>query len=199
MSGINAVMARINQIQSMASRVGGGFGMTLDATIAASTPATQGGVPAVADPQIADAANTELIGDPTPLPTGSGRWQAAIERAADANDIDPTLLNALVWVESDFDPNAVSHAGAIGLAQLMPDTAAGLGVDPYDPAQNLEGGARFLSAMIDRFGRTDLALAAYNAGPARVSAMYDGGPGVPVAEGYVTAVLNRYEQLGGTP
>jgi soluble lytic murein transglycosylase-like protein len=133
------------------------------------------------------------------LPAGAARWQAAIDRAAAAEGIDPKLLTAVVWVESGFTPDAVSHAGAIGLAQLMPGTAELLGVDPYDPEQNLAGGARFLREMIDRFGRVDLALAAYNAGPARVAREHDGGPGVPVSAGYVETVFDRYRQLGGTP
>jgi soluble lytic murein transglycosylase-like protein len=197
-TGISEVMSRISQIQSMASGVGAGFGMTLHGAVSASTDAATT-TESSADPTYEARSNSvDIIGEPTPLPGGAGRWQAAVERAASANGIDPKLLTALVWVESGFDPNAVSSAGAIGLAQLMPDTAEGLGVDPYDPEQNLEGGARFLAAMIDRFGRTDLALAAYNAGPAKVASLHDGGPGVPVAEGYVSAVLDRYEQLGGT-
>jgi soluble lytic murein transglycosylase-like protein len=198
MTGVSSVMARISQIQSIASQVGGGFGSTLQATIGATPAASEEDVPVTTGS--VESTQVDLIGEPTPPPAGAGRWQAAIERAAAANGIDPKLLTAVVWVESGFDPNAVSHAGAIGLAQLMPATAEGLGVDPYDPEQNLEGGARFLSAMIEKFGgRTDLGLAAYNAGPARVASLYDGGPGVPIAEGYVSAVMNRYEQLGGTP
>jgi soluble lytic murein transglycosylase-like protein len=82
----------------------------------------------------------------------------------------------------------------------MPATAEMLGVDPNDPEQNLAGGARYLSDMIDRYdGRLDLALAAYNAGPTRVSQMWDGGSGVPISGAYVQKVLDRFQQLGGTP
>lgn len=127
------------------------------------------------------------------LPDRGKSWVPEIENAAGAHGLDPRLLAALVWVESAFKPTAVSRAGAIGLAQLMPGTAAGLGVDPHDPAQNLEGGARYLSQMIDRFGRVDLALAAYNAGPGRV----DNGT-APLGPGSYTAnVLDRYHRLGG--
>lgn len=199
MTGVSHVMSRISQIQSMAQRVGGGFGATLEAAIGSSPAAASQQTAAHSSSRIRTESPTAGVdvGD-AQLPAGAARWQGSIERAATRNGIEPRLLTALVWVESNFKPEAVSHAGAIGLAQLMPDTANQLGVDAYDPEQNLDGGARFLAAMIDRFGRTDLGLAAYNAGPARVASLYDGGAGVPVAEGYVSAVLNRYEQLGGT-
>ena len=106
----------------------------------------------------------------------------------------------MVWTESDFVPDAVSTAGAIGLAQLMPATAEMLGVDPNDPEQNLTGGARYLSDMIERYdGRLDLALAAYNAGPTTVSRLWDGGSEVPISGQYVQKVLDRFQQLGETP
>ena len=92
-----------------------------------------------------------------------------IRHAAEANEIDPALLAALVRVESNFDPRAVSHAGAQGLGQLMPATGAELGVtDPFDPHQNLAASARYLAEQLRTFQSTRLALAAYNAGPARV-------------------------------
>ncbi|MEX2503887.1 MAG: lytic transglycosylase domain-containing protein [Egicoccus sp.] len=86
--------------------------------------------------------------------------------------------------------------GAVGLAQLMPGTAAGLGVNPYDPHQNLDGGARFLAAQLDTFGRADLALAAYNAGPGRVKAV-GGIPRIVETQLYVVRVLGRYRSLTG--
>lgn len=132
----------------------------------------------------------------SPLPAGAARWEEEITRAADAAGVDPRLLTALVWSESGFDPAAVSPAGAVGLSQLMPATAEGLGVDPTDPAENLAGGARYLSDLISRFGGVELALAAYNAGPGRVAAA---GTVPSVAEGYVRTVLDRYRSLGGSP
>ncbi len=193
--GVSGVMARVGQIQSLVGRASGSFAGALGTAMVSSAPAATA------------AAATSVVATPpgsttTPvggLPAGAARWQASIDRAAAAEGIDPKLLTAVVWVESSFTADAVSHAGAVGLAQLMPATADLLGVDPYDPEQNLAGGARFLGEMIDRFGRVDLALAAYNAGPARVAREHDGGPGVPVAAGYVDAVFDRYRQLGGTP
>lgn len=97
-------------------------------------------------------------------------YAAEIRSAAIANGIDPLLLASLVYAESNFNATAVSGCGAQGLTQLMPGTAAELGVtDPFDPQQNLNGGAAYLATQMKRFGRTDLALAAYNAGPGYVS------------------------------
>jgi len=128
------------------------------------------------------------------LPEAGRRWAPAIEQAAAAAGIDPVLLAAVVRAESGFRPDAVSSAGAIGLAQLMPDTARQLGVDPHDPLENLSGGARFLAFTIERFGRVDLGLAAYNAGPARVA---EGD--IPTStQAYVRRVLDDAARMGGT-
>ena len=129
------------------------------------------------------------------LPAAGQPWAEAISDAAIANGVDPRLMAALVWSESGFNPNAVSHAGAIGLAQLMPGTAAWLGVDPWDPHQNLDGGSRYLAMRIAEFGSVELGLAAYNAGATRV---WEAGPGIPnIAETqfYVYIVMKRYNEL----
>ncbi|MFL6764540.1 MAG: lytic transglycosylase domain-containing protein, partial [Sphingomicrobium sp.] len=104
--------------------------------------------------------------NPAPVPP---QFAAALTQAASAANVSPTLLASLVWQESRWNPQAVSPKGAIGLAQLMPATARGLGVNPSDPTQNLVGGARYLRQLLDSFdGNVEKALAAYNAGPARV-------------------------------
>jgi soluble lytic murein transglycosylase-like protein len=131
------------------------------------------------------------------LPAGGRPYAAAIEAVAARHGLDGRLLAALVWTESNFRPDAVSHAGALGLAQLMPGTARGLGVDPRDPMQNLEGGARYLRTQLDTFGRVDLALAAYNAGPGRVR-QAGGVPNIVETQLYVVRVLDRYRALAGT-
>ncbi len=98
----------------------------------------------------------------------------AIELAALRNGLEPSLLRAVVRVESNFNPEAVSPVGAQGLGQLMPATALELGVnDPFDPRQNLDAAAAYLSRLIERFKSVRLALAAYNAGPARARSMLD--------------------------
>lgn len=103
--------------------------------------------------------------------------------------VSPTLLAAVAKQESGFDPSAVSGAGARGLMQLMPATAAGLGVtDPMNPTQAVDGAARLLRDLTREFGRTDLALAAYNAGPGAVH-RYHGIPPYPETQAYVPAVL----------
>lgn len=128
------------------------------------------------------------------LPARGRPWAPAIEAVAAGVGVDGRLLAALVWTESNFTPTAVSHAGAIGLAQLMPGTARGLGVDPWDPVQNLTGGARYLRSQIVRFGSVELGLAAYNAGPGAVQ-RYDGIPPYAETQMYVLRVLERYERI----
>jgi len=110
--------------------------------------------------------------------------------AAGRYGLDPALLASLVRQESGFDPAAVSNAGAMGLTQLMPETAAQLGVtDPFDAAQNVDGGARYLRGLLDRFhGDTRLAVAAYNAGPDAVE-RYGDVPPYAETQSYVLAVL----------
>jgi soluble lytic murein transglycosylase-like protein len=129
---------------------------------------------------------------PSAPPTKSSTpYRAAFEAAARANDLDPDFLTAVARTESALDPRAVSPAGAIGVMQLMPATARGLGVDPWDPQQNIMGGARHLRVLLDRFdGRIDLALAAYNAGAGRV-ARYGGVPPFAETRTYVGRNLDR--------
>jgi uncharacterized protein YycO len=110
-------------------------------------------------------------------------------QAAQKYGVDADLLAAVAKQESGYDPSAVSPAGAQGLMQLMPATAKGLGVtDSFDPAQAVDGAARLLSDLLDRFGRTDLALAGYNAGPGAVL-RYDGVPPYPETQNYVRSIL----------
>lgn len=115
-----------------------------------------------------------------------------IREAELRHQLPPRLLQALIWAESRFNPMAVSPAGAAGLAQLMPATARELGVrNRHDPAQNIEGGARYLRQMLDRFSSVHLALAAYNAGPGAVSRA-GGIPRNRETPAYVRSVIYRW-------
>jgi len=116
-----------------------------------------------------------------------GPYLAMARAAADKHGIPQDLFLRLVNQESRWNPKAVSHAGAIGLAQLMPGTAALLRVDPRNPAQNLDGGARYLKLQYEEFGTWRLALAAYNAGPGAVK-KYGGIPPYRETKNYVRII-----------
>lgn len=118
-----------------------------------------------------------------------GRYRALVVSAASASGLPPTLLAALLRAESGFDPRAVSPAGAQGIAQFMPATAAGMGLrDPFDPAQAISAAARLLAGHVRALGSVSLALAAYNAGPGAVQ-RYGGIPPYPETQAYVARVL----------
>jgi len=134
---------------------------------------------------------------PPPVPP---QFAAALSQAAASANVSPTLLAALVWQESRWNPQALSPKGAIGLAQLMPGTARDLGVDPTNPASNLVGGARYLRQLLDQFdGNVEKALAAYNAGPGRVRSA-GGVPAIAETQNYVTSIVRRISSnfTGGT-
>lgn len=126
-------------------------------------------------------------------------YAAEIDAAAARYGVDPALVRSVIAQESGFDPGATSGAGAQGLMQLMPQTAAGLGVaDPYDPAQSIDGGTRFLGSLLRQFGGDQaLALAAYNAGPGSVE-RHGGIPPFAETQDYVQQVLARAESFKNT-
>jgi soluble lytic murein transglycosylase-like protein len=175
--GSTDAVARVAAIQQMASRLGlapssgSGFASALQAA------ETAGGATATAATTSGGAVSGVAYAN-------------EINAAATKYGIDPALLAGLVKQESGFNPNATSSAGAKGLTQLMPATAKSLGVtDPTDPAQALDGGAKYLKQMLDKFGGDErLALAAYNAGPGAVT-RFGGIPPYAETKAYVEKVL----------
>ena len=126
--------------------------------------------------------------------------QALIQQAALKYGVDPSFALAVARQESGFQPGVVSSAGAIGVMQLMPRTAASLGVsDPYDPSQNVDGGVRLLSQLLEKYnGDPTLALAAYNAGPGAVD-KYGGVPPYAETQNYVQSILSKLGLGPGSP
>ncbi|ADG05355.1 Lytic transglycosylase catalytic [Kyrpidia tusciae DSM 2912] len=132
------------------------------------------------------------VANGSPAPPGTGRWDALIQNVAARRGLDPALLRAVMMAESGGNPAARSPAGALGLMQLMPSTARALGVDPLDPAQNLDGGAQYLRSLLDRYGGDVLkATAAYNAGPGAVD-RYGGIPPYQETQAYVRRIQQLY-------
>lgn len=127
------------------------------------------------------------------MATRADLYQQSIEAAANTHNLDADLIRAVAQIESCFDAKAVSKVGAQGVMQLMPATAAELGVsDSFNAAQNIHGGARYLAKMMSRFNQNhQFALAAYNAGPGAVE-KYDGIPPFPETQNYVKKVLDLY-------
>lgn len=207
MSGVQDVQTRIAMLQgrfagATAVRGGGRVGHGMEEALAAASAASPGATVVTAAASVPAPTTTPQVTAPGSawtgrLPADGQPYAASIEAAATRHGLEPSLLGALVWTESSFDASAVSPAGAIGLGQLMPGTAAELGVDPTDPEANVDGAARYLRQQLDRFGDTRLALAAYNAGPGRVAAA-GGVPDIPETTNYVARVTQRAALLGGT-
>jgi soluble lytic murein transglycosylase-like protein len=180
----------------------GGAANALGEAQALTSPTT---TTALAAPAAAPTTSTNPAGYEAGEDTGSVPYSELIEAACAKYGVNPSLLAGLIEQESHFDPTVGSGAGAQGLTELMPETAASLGVtDPHDPTQSIEGGARLLSEKLSEFGgNAELALAAYNAGSGAVQ-QYNGIPPYPETEQYVQKVLGYaagYEQggaFGGT-
>ncbi len=169
--------------------------LTSEAALAAgSFVSPNNGVPTIALP------SAPLNAHPTigqsPFANLHSPIAAVIVQTARRYGVDPALALAVAKAESNFDPDAISPKGAIGVMQLMPETAKALGVrNPFDPAQNIDGGIRYLRQLIDRFGgRMELAVAAYNAGPNAVL-RYGGVPPYPETQSFERSVLSYWKQF----
>jgi len=201
---VEAVVARVEQLQllvSAAAAPGGNGGQDFASQLTAATSAAlpAASVATAAPAPAATVATAGAAATPSALPPGVP-YGAEITAAAQRHGIDPALLAGLVRQESNFDPTAGSPAGARGLTQLMPGTAAGLGVtDVTDPQQSLEGGAKYLKQQLDAFGGdVTKALAAYNAGPGAVH-RFGGVPPYAETQSYVQKVQAFAAAYRGTP
>jgi len=202
---VEAVLARISELQAMMNGAVAPAAATSNATATADSSALSSSSGVAFSSALAQAQATDSTSDGTisltsvptttsaatgssSLPAGTP-FAAQIEASAKRNGIDPALLAGLIKQESGFNPHAGSPAGAQGLTQLMPGTARGLGVsNPFDPAQSIEAGARYLKQQLDHFGGdVARALAAYNAGPGAVE-RYHGVPPYAETQNYVRRV-----------
>jgi soluble lytic murein transglycosylase-like protein len=190
-SELSAVASRIEQITGAPVQLpglpeqaqeGGSFAAMLQAQMASQDASLQGD----------DAAPN------APAMVPPAQIDALVNDNAQAQAVDPALIKAIIANESGFNANATSNVGAQGLMQLMPGTAAGLGVtDSYDPAQNVAGGTKYIKGLLERFnGDVRLAVAAYNAGPGAVE-KYGGVPPYAETQNYVQNVLASYAKYRG--
>jgi soluble lytic murein transglycosylase-like protein len=177
------------------------FAITLTLTTAAFANATsdrQKSVTRASGPGTAIASSKPSVIEKTmpslrcPLPA---RFRSAFEYASNQSGVPLSLLAAVAQEESNFEPNAVSHAGALGLLQVLPSTARELEIKLDSPSANVLAGARYLRRMLDRFGSLELALAAYNAGPTAVEKA--GGPPTQETRTYVDEIMQRWQKLAG--
>jgi soluble lytic murein transglycosylase-like protein len=151
-----------------------------------SAPASEGGLERSEEPS---------AGEPPAPP--EDRLDRIVREAAERNNLDPALVKAVISTESGWNPNAISRKGAVGLMQLIPETAQRYGVNnSFDPAQNIEGGTKYLKSLLLRYnGDLTKSLAAYNAGERTVD-LNGGVPAIPETQRYVQRVTNAYFQPG---
>jgi hypothetical protein len=200
---IEAAISRITQLQAMMSAATTGAPVQAPPATAFSTALASAtgdtAAPAATFASLADPTATTAATANTTLPAGTP-YAAEITAAASANGLDPALLAGLIKQESGFNPTAGSSAGARGLTQLMPGTAAGLGVsNVLDPVQSINGGAKYLKQQLDAFGGdVAKALAAYNAGPGAVQ-RFGGNPPYAETQTYVRAVQANAASFRSAP
>ncbi|NLF83708.1 MAG: lytic transglycosylase domain-containing protein [Candidatus Gastranaerophilales bacterium] len=178
---IRSIETRIAQLDRTISRLAGedtsSFGAILDKKIEESDEGTS-------LPEFSSE-NLEFIGGGN----NKNAFQHLIQKYAKKNGLDTELVNAVIKQESGYNPKAISPVGAQGLMQLMPGTAAHLGVrDPFNPEENIAGGTKYLSSLINKYNSLELGLAAYNAGPESVD-RYGGIPPYRETQNYVKNIM----------
>lgn len=171
--GPDGIKARMSQIEQRMSEL---FGETMKSQVERS----RGGIKAY---------GSYPLQPYQPFSEGAEALAPLADQVAEEVGLDANLFKAMVQAESAWNPGARSPKGAMGLTQLMPGTAQSLGVaNPFDPVDNLRGGARYLKGLLDEFGSPELALAAYNAGPGAVR-KYGGIPPYTETQNYVRKIL----------
>ena len=193
-TGISRVMARmgeieekIGQLSGAAPAAGGTAGSFAQALTNAQNTPSGAGANTNNLPALPVAPDGETV---RPLPASpASQFAPLVQQSAGKYGVDPGLVSAVIQAESGGNPSAVSHAGAVGLMQLMPETVSESGIDnPYDPAQNIDAGTRKLSLLLNEYGgNVDLALAAYNAGSGAVQ-RYGGVPPYKETQTYIRRI-----------
>ena len=197
LSGVEAIQARISEIQRRFGIEGSVPGAMPDFQRTLTAELKKNPAAAAVQPAAADAVQTEGVqaagSEPVALSAASGETARFIREAAAKYGLDSRLVAAVAEAESSGNQNEVSETGAVGVMQLMPDTATALGVNPFDEKQNIEGGAHYLKQMLDTFGGDmKKAIAAYNAGPQAVKD-HNGVPPYAETQNYVNKVLDLYQ------
>ena len=194
-TGLDLTLRRLNTIENSINRI---LGADEDISDTQKSSAAKEFKSILDEKLAADKAQNTMPEEKASFKNSRENIEGLIEKYAQKNNLDPDFIKAVVKQESGFNPDATSKCGAMGLMQLMPNTAKGLGVtNAYDPEQNIEGGVKYLKSMLNRFNNDPkLALAAYNAGPAAVQ-KYGDIPPYRETQNYVKNILASYEAIKG--
>jgi soluble lytic murein transglycosylase-like protein len=187
----DATIQRVDQLLAAVGQLDPAPAATTGATTGPTHPVTTGTQSPTSSPTSFSSVLDRATGGA--VPSEVAPYKAMIERSAARWGVDPALIQAVIQHESGGNANATSDAGAMGLMQLMPETARALGVtNPYDPAQSIDAGTHYLSTQLQRFGSVKLAIAAYDAGGAAV-ARYGGIPPYAETQASVPAIYALYQ------